>query len=97
MSVDQDDYYDEIKGRVTTAVSDISIIGCSLSIVNQSAVVDSKTKILVSAQPNAAKMQSEWQTWNPAPEYVYGPQLDMVSHKLSTFILGCFIQTFSGH
>lgn len=87
MSVDQDDY-NETGGSVTTSVADISMIGCTLSIINQSAVVDSKTKKLISAQPNAAKMQSEWQTWNPAPAKGLDARLAVVSHRWPIFILG---------
>ena len=45
------------------AVSDMTVIGCTLSIVNQSAFVDSQTKRLVSAEPVVTKTSSEWAPW----------------------------------
>jgi hypothetical protein len=66
------------------SVSYITILGCTLSIINQSAVVDSRTKRLISAQPVAIKNQSEWQVWEVVAANssynVQDPQVDGVSN-----------------
>jgi hypothetical protein len=73
------------RSQVNAQVSQISIIGCTLSIINQSAVVDAKTKRLISVQPVAIKTTSEWRIWEPlsAPNnsgmVFLDPQIDGVS------------------
>jgi hypothetical protein len=62
---------------VNASISHITVSGCSLSIVNQSAIVDSRTKRLVSAQPVATKMNSTWHAWNPINTR-FDPQIDQV-------------------
>jgi hypothetical protein len=54
-------------------------MGCTLSIVNQSALVDSKTKGLVSAKPVVTKTSSEWVPWT-IPTEPTDLQLDTVSN-----------------
>jgi uncharacterized protein (UPF0218 family) len=68
---------------VNVSVSQITVFGCSLSIVNQSAIVDSRTKRLVSAQPVATKMNSTWHVWNPDPVNAsqFDPQIDYVRNR----------------
>lgn len=66
-------------------VSHLTVLGCTLSVINQSAVVDSRTKSLISAEPDAIKTQSLWQTWDP-PQVgpggspIVDPQVDAVSN-----------------
>jgi hypothetical protein len=63
-------------------VFDMTVIGCSLSIVNQTALVDSKSKRLVSVEPVSTKTKTEWLTWKPPPKPTldpFGSQLDTVS------------------
>jgi hypothetical protein len=55
-------------------------MGCTLSIVNQSALVDSKTKGLVSAKPVVTKTSSEWVPWTMPTELIKDLQLDTVSN-----------------
>jgi hypothetical protein len=45
------------------SVNFITIIGCTLSIIDQRAVVDSRTKRLLSVDPVAVKTKSEWNTY----------------------------------
>jgi hypothetical protein len=59
----------------------MTIIGCTLSITNQSAIVDSQTKALVSVEPLAIKTSSDWKAPTLAinlDEDKY-PQVDAVS------------------
>lgn len=67
-------------------VNNITVIGCSLSIIgNQSAVVDSKTKALISVQPATTKTTSKWDIWYPhieprnTEDSPFDPQIDGVS------------------
>lgn len=69
----------------TIVVSDITIIGCTLSTIKQSAIVDASTRKLVSVNPTSIKTQSEWLPWNPLvltndSKYVLDPQIDGVSN-----------------
>jgi hypothetical protein len=59
----------------------MTIIGCTLSITNQSAIVDSQTKALVSVEPLAIKTSSDWQAPTPAfnPDKNNNSQVDAVS------------------
>jgi len=57
----------------------ITVMGCTLSIVNQSALVDSKTKGLVSAMPVVTKTSSKWVPWM-IPTEPTDVQLDTVSN-----------------
>ena len=57
-------FVDDYDGLVNASVSQITVFGCSMSIINQSAIVDSRTRRLVSAQPAATKMNSTWHGWN---------------------------------
>ena len=83
---------EEAEAYHNISVDHISIIGCTLSIVNQTAFVNSRTKSLLSVQPNAAKMQSEWRAWNPPTSNGTGlfpdQQIDLVSRRLSKLIIG---------
>jgi hypothetical protein len=59
----------------------ITIIGCTLSIIDQWAAVDSQTKMLLSANPVAVKTSSEWNNWpNAAGDQSFDPQIDGVSN-----------------
>jgi len=59
------------------SVDNLTLIGCTLSIINQNAVVNARTKLLVSAEPDATKIQSEWQIWNPSSNLSdQDPQVD---------------------
>jgi hypothetical protein len=63
-------------------VTDMTVIGCTLSsIVNQTAVVDSGTKRLISVHPVAVKTESKWLPWKPplANNTYFDPQIDGVS------------------
>jgi hypothetical protein len=75
----------------------MTIIGCTLSIIDQRAIVNSRTKLIVSAEPDATKMESEWQIWNPSmgqshlanfSGIIVDPQIDEVSDTWPQFIIG---------
>jgi hypothetical protein len=67
------------KDKPNITVSDMTVIGCTLSLItNQSAVVDASTKKLLSVDPAAIKMESEWLPWNPLAAK-FDPQIDGVS------------------
>lgn len=72
------------------SVSYMTIIGCTLSIINQSAVVDSRTKMLISAQPDAIKTKSEWQVWDVVA-YAQDLRLDGVSNREYSSSLSAYI------
>ena len=61
----------------------VTFIGCTLSIMDQRAVVDSRTKLLLSAEPVAIKTGSKWNIW-PAMDQqlqeIFDPQIDGVSN-----------------
>jgi hypothetical protein len=81
-----------VKGVPNITVPDMTVIGCTLSsIINQTAVVDSKTKKLISAHPVATKTESEWLPWNPQVANI-DPQIDRVSSAKAIFHLGLVSQ-----
>jgi hypothetical protein len=79
---------DPVPGATNYSVFDVTVIGCTLSITDQSAFVDSKSKMLVSAQPVATKTESEWRTWDlpDVPSNGSGPILDPQIDVVSTGI-----------
>ena len=64
-------------------VKSLTVIGCTLSVINQTAAVDSKMKKLLSLQPVVTKTESEWQTWHPTAQVttadILDPRIDYVS------------------
>lgn len=43
----------------------VSVFGCTLSIINQTATVDPITKLLIDVNPPATATESRWYLWQP--------------------------------
>jgi hypothetical protein len=92
-------FVDKVNFSPSYTVSDMTVIGCTLSIVNQSAFIDSKTKRLVSVEPIVTKTSSEWVPWtiktNPIPSF--DTQIDSVSNTEDKYISADISPMSSGH
>ncbi|KAK0204400.1 hypothetical protein DFS33DRAFT_1423374 [Desarmillaria ectypa] len=75
-----DSYFDE------TTVYTMQLIGCTVTLVNQSAVVDAQTRLLQDVHPLGHKTSSTWFQWDPAMSL--GNATVSSSPKSSTAILG---------
>ncbi|CCM00625.1 uncharacterized protein FIBRA_02661 [Fibroporia radiculosa] len=53
----------------TTLLYEISLIGCTLSWSQQTALVDVQTNELVGLEPSSTKLSSIWNTWEPTKPY----------------------------
>lgn len=76
----------------------VTFIGCTLSIMDQMAVVDARTKLLLSADPVAVKTGSKWNIWPVMDQQVqetFDPQIDGVSNAQAHISL-IFTPTSSG-
>ncbi|KAK0470279.1 uncharacterized protein EV420DRAFT_103005 [Desarmillaria tabescens] len=73
-------YFDE------TTVYTMQLIGCTVTLVNQSAVVDAQTRLLRDVHPLGHKVSSTWSQWDPV--MIPGNATVSSSPKSSTAILG---------
>ncbi|KAK0433722.1 hypothetical protein EV421DRAFT_1378551 [Armillaria borealis] len=48
-----------------TVVYSIQIIGCTISLINQSAAVDAESHLLQHVSPSGVKSTSQWSSWQP--------------------------------
>ncbi|KII84282.1 hypothetical protein PLICRDRAFT_32355 [Plicaturopsis crispa FD-325 SS-3] len=55
----------QINDTTSRTLYSLQLLGCTLSLVEQQAIVDAQRKSLVAASPSATKTASEWTNWHP--------------------------------
>ncbi|KAI0938435.1 hypothetical protein AcW1_001833 [Taiwanofungus camphoratus] len=74
-----------VMNDVKTCVESLSVIGCTLSWLNQTAIVNAQEGALASVQPSGEKSSSVWNLWTPKTpsNTFFDPQVDTWGNMLA--------------